>query len=170
MRSLRRLSLAESGATAAHHHHHRRARSVCLSTLRARSLSLAVFRPLALLLFASLVPVGDGSDTPRRRTMGYRTWNFDIDRYLNPLVPSPPWRHLPYPVAYWFGYRKGKPREMGNLVPIFWAFIGVFGAILLIEGVSRHVPSFEHKGVPMIVGSFVRSVPVPCSQIYPTFL
>ncbi|UNI16949.1 hypothetical protein JDV02_003331 [Purpureocillium takamizusanense] len=86
--------------------------------------------------------------------MGYRQWNFDIDRYLNPLVPSPPWRHLPYPVAYWFGYRKGKPRDMGNLVPVFWAFIGVFAAILMIEAVSRRVPSFEHKGVPMIVGSF----------------
>ncbi|KAK4093032.1 hypothetical protein Purlil1_2957 [Purpureocillium lilacinum] len=132
-----------------------RARSVRLSVDSARALSLSRWiSTFALLRFASLVPVGDGSDTPRRRTMGYRTWNFDIDRYLNPLVPSPPWRHLPYPVAYWFGYRKGKPREMGNLVPIFWAFIGVFGAILLIEGVSRHVPSFEHKGVPMIVGSF----------------
>ncbi|KAJ6445073.1 HPP family protein [Purpureocillium lavendulum] len=87
-------------------------------------------------------------------TMGYRTWNFDIDRYLNPLVPAPPWRYLPYPVAHWFGYRKAKQRESGNLMPIFWAFIGIFCAILIIEAVSRHVPSFESKGVPMIVGSF----------------
>ncbi|KAK2612762.1 hypothetical protein QQS21_001213 [Conoideocrella luteorostrata] len=84
----------------------------------------------------------------------HRTWNFNIDRYLNPFVPSPPWRHLPYQVARFFGYRRAKPAETGNLMPVFWAFIGIFAAILLIQGVSQNVPSFESKGAPMIVGSF----------------
>ena len=88
--------------------------------------------------------------------MRHRAWNFDIDRFLNPFVPPPPWRYLPYPVARFFGYRKTKPAEMGNVMPAFWAFIGVFCAILLIEAVSKRVPSFESHGVPIIVGSFVR--------------
>ncbi|KAG5975234.1 hypothetical protein E4U58_001638 [Claviceps cyperi] len=84
----------------------------------------------------------------------HRAWNFNIDRHLNPFVPSPPWKFVPYPLAWFLGYRKTKPHETGNLMPIFWAFIGVFAAILLIEGVSKHIPSFTSHGAPMIVGSF----------------
>ncbi|KAK8932430.1 HPP family protein [Metarhizium anisopliae] len=87
-------------------------------------------------------------------TLPHRTWTFDIDRFLNPFVPSPPWRFLPYPVARWFGYRKAKPKDAGNLMPVFWAFIGVFAAILTIQAVSKRVPSFQARGAPIIVGSF----------------
>ncbi|KAM0263566.1 hypothetical protein ACHAQJ_001185 [Trichoderma viride] len=84
----------------------------------------------------------------------HHTWNFNIDRFLNPLVPPPPWNHIPYPIAYWFGFRKTKQQEQGNLMPIFWAFIGVFGAIAMIEAVGHHVASFPGHHVPTIVGSF----------------
>ncbi|KAG5987424.1 hypothetical protein E4U43_005069, partial [Claviceps pusilla] len=84
----------------------------------------------------------------------HRTWTFNIDRYLNPLVPPPPWAYLPYPVSWFLGHRKTKPRDTGNLMPIFWAFVGVFAAILLIQGVSKHVASFAAHGAPAIVGSF----------------
>ncbi|PHH85011.1 hypothetical protein CDD83_1034 [Cordyceps sp. RAO-2017] len=86
--------------------------------------------------------------------MRHRTWNFDIDRFLNPLVPPPPWRWLPYPVARFLGYRRTAPAETGNLMPIFWAFLGILGCILVIEAVSSHVPVFKDHGAPMIVGSF----------------
>ncbi|KAH6973969.1 HPP family protein [Ilyonectria destructans] len=84
----------------------------------------------------------------------HRTWNFNIDRYIDPLVPPPPWPYLPYPVARLFGYRKTKPVDTGNLMPITWAFIGIFCAILILEAVVKRVPSFESHGVPIIVGSF----------------
>ncbi|KAM4054405.1 HPP family protein [Hirsutella rhossiliensis] len=86
--------------------------------------------------------------------MRHRTWNLDIDRFLNPLVPSPPWPILPYPVAHFLGHRKTKPQETGNLMPIFWAFVGILCSILVIEAVTSRVPLFEARGVPMIVGSF----------------
>ncbi|RSL85826.1 hypothetical protein CEP52_016022 [Fusarium oligoseptatum] len=54
------------------------------------------------------------------------TWKFDIDRLLNRFVPPPPWRHLPYPVAYFLGYRHKKPRDIGTVVPVLWAFVGIF--------------------------------------------
>ncbi|KAH6973166.1 HPP family-domain-containing protein [Ilyonectria sp. MPI-CAGE-AT-0026] len=82
------------------------------------------------------------------------TWRFDIDRLLNRFVPPPPWQHIPYPVAYFFGHRKQKPRDIGNVVPIFWAFIGVFCAVSVIEVVSERIPEFKHRGAPVIVGSF----------------
>ena len=83
-------------------------------------------------------------------------WNFDIDQHLNRIIPAPPWRHIPYPVARFFGYRTSKPRDIGNLRPIFWAFVGVFCSLCVIEVVSLHVPTFKHRKVPLIVGSFVR--------------
>ncbi|KAJ0158860.1 Transmembrane protein [Colletotrichum tanaceti] len=83
-----------------------------------------------------------------------REWNFDIDRFLNPFIPPPPWRHLPYPIAHFFGYRRSKPRNVGNLVPIFWACIGVFCGVAVVAIVSRQIPVFKEHGAPIIVGSF----------------
>ncbi|KAM0276832.1 hypothetical protein ACHAQH_006367 [Verticillium albo-atrum] len=81
-------------------------------------------------------------------------WNFDIDRFINPLVPHPPWRHLPAPISRFFGHRTQKPDNTGNFILIFWAFIGIFIGISVIELVSDNVPSFHHHGAPIIVGSF----------------
>lgn len=88
--------------------------------------------------------------------MRHRTWDFDIDRFLNPFIPPPPWKYLPYPLAHFLGYRRTRRRPSGNLMPVFWAFIGIFSTILLIEAVSYQIPSFRARRVPTIVGSFVR--------------
>lgn len=40
-------------------------------------------------------------------------------------------------------------------MPTFWALIGVFSAIIVLEAVVTRVPSFESHGAPIIVGSFV---------------
>lgn len=83
-----------------------------------------------------------------------RKWNFDIDRYLNPWTPCPPWHRVPTPVSHFFGHRHKKPEPLGNVLLIFWAFIGIFCSISIIEVVSDRVPSFRHNGTPIIVGSF----------------
>lgn len=86
-----------------------------------------------------------------------RQWSFDIDRYLNHLVPAPPWRHIPLPVAWFLGHRPdGRPSpKTGNLEHVFWAFIGSFLALILIMGVGMNIPSFKSHSAPLIVGSFV---------------
>ncbi|ROT35118.1 hypothetical protein SODALDRAFT_329291 [Sodiomyces alkalinus F11] len=83
-----------------------------------------------------------------------KTWNIDIDHYINPWLPPPPWQHLPTPVSRFFGYRREVPEKLGNIVLVFWAFVGVFCSIALIEVVSYNVPSFRQNGVPIIVASF----------------
>ncbi|KZL82526.1 hpp family protein [Colletotrichum incanum] len=83
-----------------------------------------------------------------------REWNFDIDRFLNPFIPPPPWKHLPYPIAHFFGYRKSKPNNVGNLLSVFWACIGVFCGVAVVALVSRQIPIFKEHGAPIIVGSF----------------
>lgn len=89
--------------------------------------------------------------------MDPRTWTFDVDRYLNPFVPCPPWRRLPYPVARFLGHRKPdfKPWPLENIVTIFWAFIGAFCGISVIGVVVLHIPEFQHRSVPLLISSFV---------------
>ncbi|KAM0344739.1 hypothetical protein ACHAPU_007111 [Fusarium lateritium] len=82
------------------------------------------------------------------------TWNFDMDQFVNPFIPSPPWQHIPYPVAYILGYRRDKPRSLGTFVPVFWAFIGIFISLSVIELASERIPSFVERGAPIIVASF----------------
>lgn len=89
-----------------------------------------------------------------------RNWDFDIDRFLNPFVPPPPWKYLPYPISHFFGYRKSKPQNVGNLVSIFWACVGVFCGVAVVSIVSRQIPSFRDHGAPIIVGSFVSISPL----------
>ncbi|QKX61020.1 uncharacterized protein TRUGW13939_08166 [Talaromyces rugulosus] len=81
-------------------------------------------------------------------------WNFDIDRWLNPLVPSPPWRWLPYPVSYLLGHRRTPQRPIGSLIIAAWAFVGIFVGLIVIELVSRQVAVFQDHKAPIIIASF----------------
>ncbi|KAE8153526.1 HPP family-domain-containing protein [Aspergillus avenaceus] len=82
-------------------------------------------------------------------------WHVDIDTYLNPIIPSPPWRWLPRPISHFLGYRGDKPpKVLGNLVIAFWSLLGVFCGVLVVAEVSMHVPAFQHHNAPIIVASF----------------
>ncbi|KAH8702453.1 HPP family protein [Talaromyces proteolyticus] len=81
-------------------------------------------------------------------------WNFDIDRWLNPIVPPPPWKWLPYPVSYVLGYRKKPMKPVGNLIITAWAFVGIFAGLIVIEVVSKHVAAFQSHQAPIIIASF----------------
>ncbi|PLB43239.1 hypothetical protein P170DRAFT_370224 [Aspergillus steynii IBT 23096] len=85
----------------------------------------------------------------------FSRWHLDIDDYINPYIPAPPWRYLPRPISHFFGYRGDKvPKSLGNLVIAFWSLIGVFCGVLVVAEVSEHVPSFQHHNGPVIVASF----------------
>lgn len=75
------------------------------------------------------------------RNVDFSRWHVDIDRYLNPLVPRPPWRWLPRPISHFLGYRGDKPpKNLGNLVLAFWSLIGVFCGVLVVAEVSFMSP------------------------------
>ncbi|OJJ48931.1 hypothetical protein ASPZODRAFT_13665 [Penicilliopsis zonata CBS 506.65] len=80
-------------------------------------------------------------------------WHLDIDHYLNPWLPAPPWRHLPRLVSRMFGYREHPTSVMGNVGVAFWALIGIFCGVAVVATVSMHIPSFEEHGAPIIVAS-----------------
>ncbi|KAJ8125754.1 hypothetical protein O1611_g7883 [Lasiodiplodia mahajangana] len=63
--------------------------------------------------------------------------NFDIDNYVNRIIPPPPWQAIPYPVSYFLGYRKSPPEQKhGNILFTLRALLGVFlslGAAAVLE-------------------------------------
>ncbi|KAK8035463.1 hpp family protein [Apiospora rasikravindrae] len=81
-------------------------------------------------------------------------WHFDVDAYLNPYLPSPPWKRLPRFATHFVGYRPRPQQPIGNLVMIAWAFVGIFASLSIIEVVGRHIDSFRSGGAPLIIGSF----------------
>ncbi|KAK3400794.1 HPP family-domain-containing protein [Sordaria brevicollis] len=86
------------------------------------------------------------------------TWHFNIDTYLNPLIPASILPHFPYPIAYFLGYRDPKQQQKrpppGNVAVIFFAFVGIFVTLTVIGAVGRYYESFVSRGVPVVVGSF----------------
>lgn len=83
------------------------------------------------------------------------SWNFDIDRFLNPLIPAPRWNLVPQPIAHFLGYRSTAPKPLGNILIAFWSMVGAFVGVALVASVSKRVPSFEDRNAPAIIGSFV---------------
>ncbi|KAI1125039.1 HPP family-domain-containing protein [Nemania abortiva] len=80
--------------------------------------------------------------------------NFDIDKYLNRIIPSPPWQVIPYPISYFLGYRNSPPdKKLGNVALAFRALLGVFISLLLIQLASHQLPWVAANG-PRIVASF----------------
>jgi hypothetical protein len=88
-------------------------------------------------------------------------WHFELDRYVNRVVPEAPLHRLPPPVSRFLGYRVRPPRPLGNLIRVSFAFVGIFGCLCLISGVGQLIPAFRERGAPIVVGSFVSfSTPV----------
>ncbi|KAI0018966.1 HPP family-domain-containing protein [Xylariomycetidae sp. FL0641] len=79
--------------------------------------------------------------------------NFDIDRYLNPLIPSPPWARIPQPIAHFLGHRNHDVKTCGNLVLVPWAAVGIFLSLILIQIICHQIAEIANHG-PMIVASF----------------
>lgn len=82
--------------------------------------------------------------------------DFDIDVYINPIIPRPRLDLLPTPVSWFLGYRVEPPQRIGSVLVWFWAFIGAFAGILAVE-TAYMIPALKSEGTPIIIGSLVRS-------------
>ena len=81
--------------------------------------------------------------------------HFDIDVFLNPFVPANFVDVFPRPIAHCLGYRETPQRDVGNLLVAFWACLGAFLDIILIEAIFRN-PAIQRHHPPLIPASFVR--------------
>lgn len=81
---------------------------------------------------------------------------WDIDIYLNQVIPRSRLYLLPQPISRFLGYRPPqsiKPQSH-PLVIWAWCFIGAFLGVALIEGVYLHLPTLDNKHVPVVIASF----------------
>lgn len=96
-------------------------------------------------------------ETPKKR---HSIHTFDIDNYLNHIVPRPRFDLLPPGISYWFGYRppkeEPKPVSQATSVVLVWvfSFIGAFIGIAIIENVFLNLPRLDGVPVPIVIASF----------------
>ncbi|KAK9778240.1 putative HPP family-domain-containing protein [Seiridium cardinale] len=57
-------------------------------------------------------------------------------------------------LSHFLGHRPKPQRDLGHLLEIFWAIVGVFVGLTLIEVIGQQIPSFQEHNAPLIVGSF----------------
>ncbi|KAI0540827.1 HPP family-domain-containing protein [Xylaria digitata] len=80
--------------------------------------------------------------------------DFNIDKYVDRIIPAPPWQAVPYPVSYFFGYRKHpSDKKLGNILLAVRALLGIFVSILFIQLISHQIPWVATDG-PRVVASF----------------
>jgi len=79
-------------------------------------------------------------------------FNFDVDHYINRFIPRPRLHLLPTPISWFLGYRSSPTRPTGNVVVWFWAFIGAFAGILVVEAVF-HAGTLMAHGTPTVIAS-----------------
>ena len=114
--------------------------------------------PLSLMYLA-------GQAQRQASTMRGVDLTFDIDHYLNRLVPSSRLHLLPKPVSRFLGYRHDPAPPIGNVMVWWWAFIGAFSGLLVVEAVFRSA-RLQAEGVPLVIASLVRpTLNIPGSSV-----
>ncbi|CAG8951294.1 hypothetical protein HYFRA_00008044 [Hymenoscyphus fraxineus] len=81
------------------------------------------------------------------------SFHFDVDEYVNRIIPRSRLYILPKSISRFLGYRAEPQQQVGSIFIWFWAFIGAFLGILIIETVFRADFLASH-GAPVIVASF----------------
>ncbi|KAK3380549.1 HPP family-domain-containing protein [Lasiosphaeria ovina] len=93
---------------------------------------------------------------PLLRLTQLSQWNVDVDRVLGPMVPASVLPHLPSALGHFLGHRDPAGpahRKLGNVTMVFWAAVGVFSSLAIIGAVAQHIPAFQRRQVPTIIGS-----------------
>jgi hypothetical protein len=81
--------------------------------------------------------------------------DFDIDRYINLIVPRSQIHRLPRPISWFLGHREAPRKHASILIGWAWSFIRAFTGVALIEGVNRGSTMIQSHGPLIVVESFV---------------
>lgn len=85
--------------------------------------------------------------------------NFNIDNYINPIIPRNRLSRLPYSVSRFLGYRHAPPIEPPRLLVHLWSFLGAFIGILTVSALSIYAPGLAKYHPPTIIASLVCPTP-----------
>lgn len=83
-----------------------------------------------------------------------REWDFDLDRYLNRMIPPSPLHRFPPGVSRFLGYRKTQRQDVGNVLGAFWSLIGAFCGLAVVAAVFNNTPSIQRHNPPAFIASF----------------
>lgn len=100
------------------------------------------------------VTKGKTSNTVKHVLVTTVCGQFNIDTYLEPILPPSIVPHLPRPIAHFLGHRTRPPRQIGTFVLVGSAFVGVFCGVSVINVVCDHLPALTRGVTPIDVGSF----------------
>lgn len=91
---------------------------------------------------------------PGRWEAKFKDLNFDIDKYIGPVIPRSRLDRLPGPISHFLGYRDSPKRPIGNVAIATWSLFGGFigTAILACFFMSDFI---KDSGGPIIIGSYV---------------
>ena len=90
---------------------------------------------------------------------GAREWNFDLDRYINRVVPASQLPKLPTLAARFLGYRKeAQQQDVGNVLGAFWSLVGAFCGLAVVAAVFNNTESIQWHHPPALIASFVSLV------------
>lgn len=81
--------------------------------------------------------------------------DFDIDTHLNPYIPPSRLDVLPTWLSWFLGYRTHNRKPVGSVVVWWWAFIGAFVGLLVVEAVYM-LPALRSEGKSVVIASLVR--------------
>jgi hypothetical protein len=121
-------------------------------------------------LSPGLLSSSPGRSSQYSPTMHGPALDFDIDRFINRLVPYSRLHRLPKSISWILGYRPTPAPQMGSVLVWWWAFIGAFCGISVVEAVFN-TDHLQAKGVPIVIASLVclpppfrLNLPCPCSE------
>jgi hypothetical protein len=86
--------------------------------------------------------------------MSEKYLNVDIDHYINRIIPRNRLYFLPKPISWFLGYRSEAPPRIGSVLVAWWAFIGAFAGLLVVEAVFM-TDALKSDGAPIVIASFV---------------
>jgi hypothetical protein len=83
----------------------------------------------------------------------YELFNFDIDRYLNPLIPHSRLSALPRPISHFLGYRKNPQKEPPVALQWVLMFIATVGGLCLVGGLFNTAYGITKWHPPVMIAS-----------------
>ncbi|KAF2143035.1 uncharacterized protein K452DRAFT_269719 [Aplosporella prunicola CBS 121167] len=82
-----------------------------------------------------------------------RELNFDIDRYLNRVIPRSQLYRLPKQISFLLGHRTSVRQEVGNVLVSIWALVGAFCGLTVVSSVFRYSSVIQEHNPPVLVAS-----------------